>query len=83
MVVEAMNEVAFQLSKLLELVFDAIEYQEAKHAGSRMAKQKRKALRDLQHSKSATHKVHLDHLNNSDSGKTTITAHEEQILDLT
>ena len=45
MVVGIIDAVMFQISKVLESVFDEIEYRMAKNANARMAKQKRKAQR--------------------------------------
>jgi len=45
MVVGIIDAVTFQISKVLESVFDEIEYRMAKNASARMAKQKRKAQR--------------------------------------
>jgi len=36
---------AFQISRMLEAVFDEIEYRSAKHASARMAKQREKTER--------------------------------------
>jgi hypothetical protein len=43
--------VIFQISRILESVFDGIEYRLAKNASNRMAKQKMKARRHLRDSK--------------------------------
>ena len=39
------DAVAFQISRMLEAVFDEIEYRSAKHASARMAKQREKTER--------------------------------------
>jgi hypothetical protein len=39
------DAVAFRISRILEAVFDEIEYRSAKHASARMAKQKEKTER--------------------------------------
>jgi hypothetical protein len=45
MVVGIIDAVTFQISRVLESVFDEIEYRKAKNASARMAKQTREAQR--------------------------------------
>jgi hypothetical protein len=45
MAVGLVDAVAFQISRILEAVFDEIEYRSAKHASARMAKQRKRTER--------------------------------------
>ncbi len=65
------DAVAYELSRVLESIFDAIEYQFAKSASARMAKQRRKARRRLPGSNLRSYEFQRDHSGGDNSGKTT------------
>ena len=61
--------VLFQISRILESVFDGIEYRLAKNANSRMAKQRMKDKRHCASPGSGSPSLRLDHGSGNDSVK--------------